>query len=300
MRELQTIFEHQICQQKYYLDTIAINQLSTTIDGWIRRGLVGGVVWGYPRCGKSTAIRQSIGTLETRSGMSVPSVVFNMKSNMIKTDNKFFDGILMAMKHAFSGKGNSLNKLGKILEFFTEEALQNDEKRVVLVIDEAQKMTPFEYNLVSDIHNDLADNDIDLSIVYVGSIALIKFIEDYKISGGYDAESIVGRYFTTQERFYGLRSERELRFILKDFDKRHLQTIKKFIRVEEEFTFSSMALQVWSAYKAYSKHYNMSEWKMRYVSSAITMLFVDYLTQYSPDEISEEDLIKIIDLTGVS
>ena len=295
MTELYSIYAHPICQQRYLVNTPAIDRLLETILHWILTGKIGGIIWGDSRSGKSTAIRSVKKSLKTRSGQPIPSYLFNMRTSMRNTDNKFYDGLLRAVKHAFVGKGNSQDKYGQLIEFFLDKALGNDENRVILFVDEAQKLTAFEYELLSDLHNDLADEDILFSIIFIGSSELHNTANDYQ---AFDADKIIGRFFTESYHFQGITSEKELRLILQEYDRQYLSTLRPFLLVDQDdFTLESLSEIFWRSFQHFSKTYGEKQWRMRYFTSAINMLCVDYLTQYPLESLTSSDLEFIVDKT---
>lgn len=86
---------------------------------------------------------------------------------------------------------------------------------VVLLIDEAQRLTTNELIWLLGLQNELDDRGVRLTTVLVGSHEL-GYVPDYLARTGYP--HVTARFFAQDAAFHGLRSIEELEFVLNGYD----------------------------------------------------------------------------------
>ena len=152
---MTSIYDHPLLTTDYYIKTPTYCRLHQQIVNWIYTGTIGAYIWGRPRNGKSSFIQEAKETFYTRKNERIPSICFIAKTISIPTENKFYTACLYAVNHKHKKSGNETDKRERFLNYIKEIAYTNEERRVLFLIDEAQKLPRLYYELFSDVFNEL-------------------------------------------------------------------------------------------------------------------------------------------------
>jgi len=266
---------------KLSVPTVQMDLLNQCLQEWSLVNLTGGFVWGYPRCGKSHALKRALPNLKTRAGDKVGSRIMQARTFTQRTDRKFWNSALLSFRHPASDVGNSIQMFSRVVSVLADEAASNAERRVVLAIDEAQNLTRFEFILLIDLTNELVARGIKPLIVLVGTVELKGRPDEY--SGPSNAH-IRGRFFGAKHNFRGCQSKKEIQRILGFLDKSDsaLDGLSSPRLILSDSDFSGIKLLDWSdsffqAYIEEIKILGYQEWPMHYLIEAIRVLIIDIL-----------------------
>ncbi len=206
---------HPVENTHYVLATQAMDQFCRTIVRWIRQRCSGGIIYGAPRRGKTRAIRYLVRMLPELLQVTLPLVSFSCREYKVPSESIFFQDLLRAANHLLAEKGNAAAKRGRLVEFLKEKAQLAGQDRVILVIDEAQKLHEAHYKWLIDLHNELDVSDISLVVLLVGQEELVHQYSAFKVT---NKTQILGRFMVNQFCFHGILSATDVGTCLQGYD----------------------------------------------------------------------------------
>jgi hypothetical protein len=206
---------HPIEQGHYLIPTKEVLRLMDGITKIVNNRLPGMIIYGRPRLGKTSAVKFAIENLPTQLGAPLPILIANSNSYRVPSEEKFFLDLLNDFKFPFPSKRKPAEMRRQIVNLMLEKAEKSRLRRIILIMDEAHRMTEFHYNWLMDIYNELDREKVSMSVLSVGQEELLArrtfFLEQKK-------SQIIGRFMTHEHHFYGLRTLDEIRLVLKCYD----------------------------------------------------------------------------------
>lgn len=206
---------HPIETGRYLLATNEIIQLHQKVKTWIENRSPGGIIHGRPRLGKTRAINYLMHDLPTEFNKQMP--IFHMCCRQYKNPNEghFFEDILKDIGHALPANGKANQKRDRVLRFLMECGESSGQHRIVLFIDDAQRLFEIQYGWLMDIYNELDRAGISLTVILVGQTELIHqrsaFIQAKKAQ-------IIGRFMVHEYKFTGVKNIHDIRACLTGYD----------------------------------------------------------------------------------
>jgi hypothetical protein len=97
-----------------------------------------------------------------------------------------------------------------------EAALVNDDRKVVLIVDEAQMLTLQQFDAFSELYNQLYDMRINLVVYFVANQDLFQPLARALLADEY--RYLRERFFNNITFYYGIRTEAELQKCLASYD----------------------------------------------------------------------------------
>lgn len=206
---------HPIEQGGYILPTMEVKRLMESLTKIVINRLPGMIVYGRPRIGKSRSVEFALNYLPAQLGTFFPILRTQCKSYRVPSEEKFFGDLLADFKFAFPSKRNPSLMRRQIVNLMLEQGERSQMRRIMLVIDEAQRLTEYHYNWLMDIYNELDYAKISMTVISVGQPELLArrtfFLEQKKAQ-------IIGRFMTNEHEFYGIRSLEEVEHCLMCYD----------------------------------------------------------------------------------
>jgi hypothetical protein len=206
---------HPIETGRYVLPTNEIFKLSNIIVNWIDNRIPGAIVYGNQRLGKSNAIIYMKKLLKEHYGYDFP--VFSMKCERQRrpsVDN-FFSVFLKNIGHSLYLNGRSQLKRDRLTKYLLEKGLESNLKKIVIIFDEAQKLSFYNYEWLMEIYNELYDLGITMISIFVGQKELLQrksaFIHARKMQ-------IIGRFMIHEHKFRGLMTVDDIKQCLLGYD----------------------------------------------------------------------------------
>ena len=190
-----------------------------TIGNWIDQRVTGGYIYGPSRFGKSRAVKWFVRiVLSARFKGKLALVVWIRKDTQLMGEAEFWNMLLLAAKYEFIDPCKPKKKA--VARFLFSEYLQTLARSslcnfVVLIIDEAQRLSANELIWLMGLQNELDDEGIRLTLVQIGSHEL-GYVPDYLARTGY--AHVTARFFAQDAAFHGLRGVEELRYVLNGYD----------------------------------------------------------------------------------
>ncbi|SFE24422.1 AAA domain-containing protein [Paenibacillus algorifonticola] len=206
---------HPIETGRYLLPTNEIIRMYDTVAQWITNRSPGGMIYGRPRLGKSRAITYLSYELPNEFGNHLP--IFTMKCRQYKqpSESSFFEDILNDVGHALPFNGKANLKRDRLYRYFVEKAERSAQKRIILFIDDAQRLFEIQYGWLMDIYNELDSSGISMTVILVGQEELVHqrsaFIQAKKAQ-------IIGRFMVHEFNFKGIVDADDMAVCLSGYD----------------------------------------------------------------------------------
>lgn len=206
---------HPIETGDYIIPTKEVLRLIGGITKIVNNRLPGMIVYGRPRIGKTWALKFAIDHLPTSFGAPLPILLANCNYYKVPSEEKFYSDLLEDFKFPFSAKRDPSELRRQIVNFMFEKAEKSKLRRLVLIMDEAHRLTDLHYNWLMDIYNALVKKKISMTVISVGQEELLTrrtvFLAQKK-------SQIIGRFMTHEHQFFGIRTLEDMELILSGFD----------------------------------------------------------------------------------
>jgi len=206
---------HPIEQGQYILPTLEINRLMDKIVQIIKDGAPGMIVYGRPRLGKTRATMFAVTYLPELLESLLPVFVADSKSYKVPSAEKFFRDMLADFRFVFEGKRDEIVLRNQIVNLMHEKAERSNLRRLVLIMDEGQKLTEWQYDCLIDIYNQLIRRNIRMTTITIGQEQLVNRRSFFLAN---EKSQIVGRFMPTEYRFRGITTKEEMEFVLQSYD----------------------------------------------------------------------------------
>jgi hypothetical protein len=207
---------HPLVMGTYSHYTHPIKEFIQTLSEWIDEGIPGGYIYGLFRRGKSVAVRDwSKNLLAMRCDGQLPLFTMSYESHDRFSEHDFLSELLAASKHPLVEGRSRREKLQRLVNLYATTARNAGNNRIVLIVDEAQRMHSAEYDVLCNLQNALEEHRCKLTVISVGSHE-IAYQHDAFLRGG--GLYLAARFFVRDAPFRGIRSEDELQDVLNGYD----------------------------------------------------------------------------------
>jgi hypothetical protein len=173
------------------------------------------MIYAKPRHGKSCAIKCVATLLIDELKVALPILTVCCRDYQHPAEGRFFEYLLKDLGHALYASGNSSAKRHRLTEYLTELVEKSGQDRLILFIDEAQKLHEQHYKWLIDLHNELERREIVLIVLLVGQDELLHQFSAFQFA---KKTQIIGRFMVRQLRFSGITNEADLRKCLANYD----------------------------------------------------------------------------------
>ncbi|MBT2679557.1 AAA family ATPase [Bacillus sp. ISL-35] len=205
---------HPIETGRYLLATNEIQKLYLKIQQCLNNRFPGAIIYGRPRLGKTRAIKYLTHILPNEfDGLPIYFITCRKYKN--PNEAVFFEDLLIDVGHGtpFSGKANV--KRQRLLKFLIQEAEVSRQKRIVLFIDDAQRLHEIQYGWLMDINNELDRFGVSLTVFLVGQQELLDQRSVFLELG---QAQIIGRFMVQQHKFEGVCNRSDMYECLLGYD----------------------------------------------------------------------------------
>ena len=292
-------------EDRFYLNTLKIKSLKETILSWIWTGAMGGMIIGYSRTGKSTAIDGLCDQIIWRNGKQIPCVCFRMGDRDVKNITTIFRGLCFKRNLRTKTRLNTDEFANNIIINLAELCHEARSKRIIIFVDEMQFLRPRQFNAFAEIHAGLKDLKVLASVIFIGNdpdcIQLYKQITDTE-----RYRHIFGRFFTRKTRFEGITSREEVEHCLTQYDTLQYPengpTYTQYFLDDakrKKWRLASISLDVWSEYNDYVKGANITSWGMQYFTATVRVLLCDTLREHGIDAYDPLMIKNALNMSGV-
>ncbi len=170
---------------------------------------------GAQRIGKSKSIAYIIEDIKELFGDEFPVFLFKCRKYTAPTEPVFWGDILSDFGHSLAGEGTAWVKRTRLKGFIIDRVLASKQRRIVIFIDEAQKLTYLQFEWLQDLYNDLDGHGLSPIFILVGQKQL-KDMRAHYISKG--EMQIVGRFMVHSYQFRALRNKNDIEGCLYGYD----------------------------------------------------------------------------------
>jgi AAA domain len=205
---------HPVETDRCILVTPMIEALETEIMRWIINRVSGGMVVGEPRRGKTRAKRYLNIVIPQRIA-GLPVLSFRCHKHIRLNERVFFARLLDCTNAPDPDKGTPGGMRSSLTDRLCDLAERADCNQVVFLADEAQRLQDLDYQWLMDIHNELDERDINLSVILFGQPELLHQRSAFQQAG---KKQILGRFMTRDFAFHGLIDLEDVKHCLNSYD----------------------------------------------------------------------------------
>lgn len=208
---------HPVEQDNYVLATRAIIELELQIREWVKRKVRGAIVCGRPRLGKTRAIRHLKEHVKTLFGREIAVFVLSCGQEDFgsTTDKAFYTDFLAAVGYGLPHVGQRADKQHRLIEFMKSEALRIGDRKILLIVDEAQNLSSRQLGHLVTIHNALENDGFLLYTYQFGQPELRYRKTALRVA---NKNQILARFMASEYQFRGIRDKQDVRFALTRYD----------------------------------------------------------------------------------
>ncbi len=206
---------HPVETGRYTLSTPPLGRFCDDLKGWIKNRATGAIVTGRPRTGKTRGIRFGVEEIRDELGTTFPIMTFSCEDHQRPTEARFFEFLLREFGHSLSHSGTTGAKRARLIQLLINKACTDHHSRLILIADEAQRLSTPQYNWLVDIYNVLDRHDIATTFVLVGQPELANQRDVFEQS---KKMQIIGRFMVHLHEFSGLRNFKDFTYCLKGYD----------------------------------------------------------------------------------
>jgi AAA domain len=206
---------HPIESHRYLIFTPAVYVFFRIVLQWFLSGATGGMIYGKPRYGKSSGIKCVATLLTEELKLPLPIVTVICRDHQIPSEGNFFEDFLKDLGHALYSSGKASAKRHRLTEYLTELVEKSGQDRLILFMDEAQKLHEQHYKWLIDLHNELERRGIVLIVLLVGQEELLHQFSAFQFA---KKTQIIGRFMVRQLRFSGITNQKDMQACLANYD----------------------------------------------------------------------------------
>ena len=248
------ISHHPLMKDNAILPTRALEEFVNAVRLWLDNLLPGGIIFGFPRIGKTQGIRYLMDNVSGLLGSPIPVTLISCWEYTVSgtSENRFFSEMLHALGYELAGSGTGALKRRRVIDCMVERAADMREHRYLILVDEAQWLSAAHYRFLMDMHNQLKMADVRLIVLLVGQPELQEIKENFRSAR---KRHLLGRFMTGSHRFTGVTGLSDFRRMLKALDTGSEYPIGSGITFTQYFVpkayeagwrFSEHADRIWS------------------------------------------------------
>jgi type II secretory pathway predicted ATPase ExeA len=208
---------HPVLRNSYVLPTNALEAFVNVCVMWIRANVLGVLVPGLQRAGKSLAIEYFVANAHLWLGQTIGVVSMEVIRHRQTIEGVFYGDLLNSMGHPTT-KRSPEDRRKQLIARLVEAAARSELRKLVVFIDEAQRLDDFMFDLLIGIHNELERlYKIKILWVLVGQPELESFPSTYIAEA---KRQIVARFMTDTYVFQPLMGEDDFQAAIACYDQR--------------------------------------------------------------------------------
>jgi hypothetical protein len=209
-----TVHNHPLARRHYRVATIAIEAFVDLVEHCVRVLIPGALIYARARMGKTYAIDYvALHLARHRPDM----LVLRMSCEHHRSDfeGPFFSTLLSAAGVRHPQPRTIAEKRFALMRRLSEQLQMRSGHIVVLLCDEAQRLSKHALEWLRDVHDQLAQHGLRLMTFLVGQPQLMEQKAQYQLAGD---EQIVARFMIEQLHFRGITDAVEAATCLASYD----------------------------------------------------------------------------------
>ena len=195
-----TLHTHPLARRHYRVATAAIEQLVELVEHCIRVLVPGALIHARPRMGKTHAI-DYVALHLARHRPDILVLRMSCEHHRSDFEGPFFSTLLSAAGVRHPQPRSITDKRFALMCRLSEQLQMRSGHIVVLLCDEAQRLSKHALEWLRDVHDQLAHRGVRLLAFLVGQPQLMEQKAHYQLSGD---EQIVARFMIEQQHFRGI------------------------------------------------------------------------------------------------
>jgi len=298
-------FHHPVFRyHDFHLETHAMREIRMRIQQWVWFGHPGGLVLGSPRIGKTHAMRCVMREICQRNGQAVPGYYISIPRR--DTQNiKSIWRLLCLESGLHIGRDNTDVLSDRFTQYLFELCHSQQSEQLLFIVDEMQRLAARQFEAFAELFDKLNVLGVRASIIFVGNARETNTILQHLSADHFD--HIQGRFLKQRSMYYGLRSEKEVRYCLEQYDTLHYPEdgpsyTRYFLPPETPDTWrlASLSRSIWRGFRRVQTKYGVNSWGMQYFVCAVNALLTDFLSQPGAVECYEDAMFDAcIDVSGL-
>ncbi|KAF7961838.1 hypothetical protein AWV80_28785 [Cupriavidus sp. UYMU48A] len=196
---------HPLVSGNYRIATPAIEELYELVTRCLRYRIMGALIYGPSRIGKTRAI-EYVRLLLARNHPRMTSYQARCEHKPRHAEGPFFANLLEALGDQDPNAGTNPAKRMRLALRIREAAARAGSGTVLLFSDEAQRYNDNEYEWLRDVHDALDRQQIKLFTFLVGQQELLAQKTAMQLAG---KTQIVARLMVEELAFYGIRNAKD-------------------------------------------------------------------------------------------
>ena len=212
-----TVANHPLSRRHYRVATAAIQEFVDLVELCVRVMIPGALIHARPRMGKTHAI-EYIGLHLGRQRPDLLVLRLSCEHHRSAYEGPFFSALLAAAGVRDPQPVSNAQKRFALMRRLHEQLLLRRGHVVVLMCDEAQRLSKHALEWLRDVHDQLAQQGYRLITFLVGQSQLLEHKAQYQLSGD---EQIVARFMIEQLHFRGVVDAADAATCLASYDCSH-------------------------------------------------------------------------------
>ncbi|MFM0365524.1 AAA family ATPase [Paraburkholderia sediminicola] len=205
---------HPLVTGNYRLATPAIEAFYELVTRCLRYRIMGALIYGPSRVGKTRAI-EYVRLLLARQYPKITTYHAQCEHKPRHAEGPFFATLLEAVGDHAPNAGTSSAKRSRLSLRIREAAARSGSNAVLMFLDEAQRFNENEYEWLRDVHDVLDRQQIKLFTFLVGQEELLAQKTALQLAG---KTQIVARLMVDELAFYGIRNAQDVATCLNGYD----------------------------------------------------------------------------------
>lgn len=209
-----TLANHPMSRRHYRVATAAIQEFVHLVELCVRVMIPGALVHARPRMGKTHALEYvCLHLARHRSDLLV--LRMSCEHHRTEFEGPFFSMLLAAAGVRDPQPNSNAQKRFALMRRLHEQLLLRGGHVVVLLCDEAQRLSKHALEWLRDVHDQLAQQGYRMITFLVGQPQLLERKAQYQLSGD---EQIVARFMIEQLHFRGITDAADAATCLASYD----------------------------------------------------------------------------------
>ena len=289
------------------IPTPMTTELHAVLKQWAWCGFTGGAIVGNARIGKTEAVRQLSDFIPDRNGdpISICRVSYSQRDK--NTIRSVFYRIARTIGRRVTRPMTADDILSDLLMYFSDIAISNHKRKVILMIDEAQELAIEQLFAFAELFNELEEISVHLIVIFVANKDRFSPLAKQLLKD--ENRFIRERFFNYIYVFHGIRSADELRTCLMYYDTTTVDPSDTRTWLQyycpgtssAGFRMIDIADTLWDLWCSdYANRFGYDSWGMTYFNRTISIILRDYFPQYwskDPDVI-RDILVKSLEAAG--
>jgi hypothetical protein len=296
--------DHPLLGHQHTIPTPDIERLAEALRLWHCAGLTGGLLLGPTRIGKTSAVDDCIAHMNQILTSPCFAWRINWRSSSQITDRNFFARMLEGLDYIATETGTAQALERRLIERLATFAYDSGGRRFLLFIDDANTLTPKEYQWLCHVFNELHDRGVKLVVLLIGQPEM-RGARALLRDGG-DTQ-VIGRFMRAEFVFQGVTSEADLETLLRWIDDTSeypagsgQSYLQPFLprALASGFRLDRLSGRLWSAYKQWRPQHKADEhsgidrsMSMMTFNAAISTLVQELVAHDCENLEVEEDLL---------